>query len=157
MLLLSMISLSTFVQAQSCNSQYLKHNYRFTPPSITTEPYDLSLAIDSTDNGQNILVAIMVLGDYSYFVSPYSADKAKGAFSISFYDNMHANMDSVYTEIPQSIASEDLHSGGMTHFVNNNTVYLKNIRVKRHRTSKSLDLSGLSLSQRAYSKRLNLY
>lgn len=120
-------ALGNLAQSQTCNSQYTKYNYRLTPPSVTAAPYDIELHLGKNDKGESILIASVVLGEMSYFISPYSSHKATGSFKVILPENTHISMDSHYVEIPQSMASDDPYSEGKTHFVHENTIYLKDL------------------------------
>jgi hypothetical protein len=127
LLVMMLFAFGNLAQTQTCNSQYTKYNYRLSPPSVNAAPYDLELHIGTNDQGESLLIASVVLGEMSYFVSPYSSHKAMGSFKVLMTENKHISMDSNYVEIPQSIASDDPHSEGKTHFVHENTVYLKDL------------------------------
>lgn len=138
-LLLTLLS----VLGTSCEAQPLLEAQQGEGTGIhelDSDPYALTLRLEGSAEDGYQLVAHVALDSGSWFVSPYSADRYQGYFTLSITDNDSLHLDRNFVETPKSMPRPDRWEGGLSHFVEQNTSYTYGLSV---RTEKDFKVLGM--------------
>ncbi|WP_048331534.1 hypothetical protein [Bizionia psychrotolerans] len=111
-------------------------------PLFISDPYDLEITIEKTENNNYELVTEIILKNDSYFVSPHSTVAYKGRFSSKLQKSNHVKMVEPIVEIPRSVEEIDPHPfvDGPVNWVRENTTYRQPLVIN---TNSDFEVSGL--------------
>lgn len=111
-------------------------------PLFISDPYDLELSIEKTENNTYQLVTNIILKNDSYFVSPHSKVAYKGRFSSKLQQNKNLDMIDTIIETPRSVEEIDPHPfvNGPVNWVRQNTIYKQPLEIN---SETDFEVSGL--------------